>query len=395
MKSLLRRMFSRRPKPTSRSARRCLRAEALEARLVPAGVLAVGSGPGSPPVVSLFHDSNNDGFPDGSPYAMFSVLVPGFRGGVRVAVGHFTSAATLQLAVAGGRGGPPTVQIYQLNANDLPNLAPESFQALGPTFRGGLNVQRANLLGTGLDSLIVAADSGRPTVNVYNDTTAINGAVPGDQLLGNSRIDTFLAFPASFHGGVRLAAGRNLAAAGGDFVVLATGPGTASKVTIVRDANSNLLLSDNLATAESFAPFGPAWKNGIYVALGDAGSPSTNPELIVSKGPGGSPTVAIFSDSNLNGLYADDGGPASTFLAYDASFRGGVQVAYSRLSSANVGQSGEVVVTPVTGIVSGEVFKSKTNTGEIQAGDAPFGEFFPFGPFFGHGFTAAFGGNGT
>lgn len=32
---------------------------------------------------------------------------------------------------------------------------------------------------------------------------------------------------------------------------------------------------------------------------------------------------------------------------------------------------------------------------EIQAGDAPLGEFLPFGPFFNRGFTAAFGGNGT
>jgi hypothetical protein len=128
--------------------------------------------------------------------------------------------------------------------------------------------------------------------------------------------------------------------------------------------------------------------------LGDVGSPSTNPELIVGKGAGGSPTVAIFSDANLNGLYADDGGPASTFLAYGANFRGGVRVAYSRLSSANVGQSGEVIVTPGSGYLSGEIFKSKTNTGEIAAGDAPLGEFFPFGPFYNRGSFAAFDGNG-
>jgi hypothetical protein len=193
---------------------------------------------------------------------------------------------------------------------------------------------------------------------------------------------------------VRLAAGRNLAAAGGDFVVVATGPGGPSKVTIVHDANSNLLLSDNLGAAESFLPFGAGWRGGVYVAMGDVGSPSTNPELIVSKGPGGLPSVAIFSDANLNGLYADDGGPASTFLAYDAKYRGGVRVAYSRLSSANVGQSGEVIVTPVSGALSGEVFKSKTNTGEIAAGDAPLGEFFPFGPFYNRGSSAAFDGNG-
>jgi hypothetical protein len=395
MISWLRSRFSPVRQATRRLARPVLNVERLDDRLAPAGVVAVGSGAGSGPIVALYHDTNSDGNPDGTPYATFSVLTPYFKGGVRVAVGHFTAAATFQVAVAGGRGGPPRVQIFQLDANDLPNFAPESFLALSPTFRGGLNLIRANTTGVGLDSLIVGADSGAPRVNVYNDTVTTNGATPNDKLLANSKIDSFFAFAPSFHGGVRLAAGRNLAAAGGDFVVAATGPGGTSRVTIVKDTNNDLVLSDNLAAAETFAPFEKSWTRGIYVAVGDVGSPSTNPEIIVSKGAGGAPSVEIFSDANFNGKYADDGGPASSFLAYDASFRGGVQVAYSRLSSANVGQSGEVMVSPGSGAqLPVEVFKTKTNVGEIQAGDPPLAEFFAFGPLFTKGYFASFAGNG-
>ena len=202
--------------------------------------------------------------------------------------------------------------------------------------------------------------------------------MPNDKLLANSKIDTFMAFSKSFKGGVNVAAGRNLAAAGGDFLVLAPAHGKAS-CEIAKDANSNFLLSDDLATAEKLDPFGKHWAGGITVAVGDVGSPSTNPELIFGMGPGGPPRVTIFSDKNLNGTYGDDGGPVSSFLAYNSHYRGGVRVAYSRLSPANVGQSGEVVVAPGGGNLPVEVFKSLTNTGEIMDGDATLATIFPFG----------------
>src|SRR5258708_2978229 len=42
------------------------RLEAVEARIAPAGILAIGSPPGDNAVVSLYHDTNNDGTPDAS-----------------------------------------------------------------------------------------------------------------------------------------------------------------------------------------------------------------------------------------------------------------------------------------------------------------------------------------
>jgi hypothetical protein len=371
--------------------------EQLEDRVVPAGVIAVGSGPGVPPVVALFHDTNNDGVPDGAPYAQFSVLDPGFLGGVRVAVGNFIGNANLEVAVAAGPGGGPRVQIFQLDATDMPTGTPESFFAMDNNFNGGLFLSRFNSAGSGLDSLIVSADAGGgPRVEVFNDAAAINGATPGDGILANSLVDSFFAFEQAFHGGVRIAAGRNLAAAGGDFLALAAGPGGGPRVEILKDANTNFLLSDDLPTADSFFAFEQAFHGGLFVAMGDIGSSSTNPEVIVSADAGGGPRVAIFSDSNLNGKYADENGPVSSFYAYDQNYTGGVRVAYSRLSSANVGQSGEVVTAPGTSPISlpVETFKTKINTGEIQPGDLPLGVIYPFGLNYTDGYFVAYDGNG-
>ena len=59
-------------------------------------------------------------------------------------------------------------------------------------------------------------------------------------------------------------------------------------------------------------------------------------------------------------------------------YKGGVNVAVSRLSSANVGQSGEIIVAPASNanpLLPVEVFKSPTNTGEVAMGDAPIATF--------------------
>ena len=90
---------------------------------------------------------------------------------------------------------------------------------------------------------------------------------------------------------MHIAAGRNLAAAGGDFVVAAPGPGGSPEVAVLNDANNDLRLSDDLATAERFLPVEKKWKGGLSVAVGDVGSPSTNPELIFGRGKGGLPQV--------------------------------------------------------------------------------------------------------
>lgn len=362
---------------------------------MPAGVLAVGSGAGVPGLVALFHDTNNDGIPDGAPYASFPVFGSGFHGGVRVAVGNFVGDANLELVVASGPGMPSRVIVFRLNASDVPTSA-ETFQPFGASFKFGLFVARAHTGGAAHDSLIVSTDAGtRARVFVFSDDPTLNGSVANDQLLANSHIDTLLPFGTGFTGGVRIAASRNLTGGGiSDFLVLATGPGTRARVRIVKDSNNNFAFSDNLATAESMLPVGSAWTGGLFVAMGDVGSPSANAELIVSRDAGSTPRVWIFADTNNNNFYTDDHGAASTFLAYNSSYRGAVHVAYTRLSPAAVNLQAELTVSPGSGRLPVEVFKSAPNA-EIDQTTMPKAAFFPFGPAFSAGYFVAFGGNGS
>src|SRR5262249_38045826 len=145
-------------------------------------------------------------------------------------------------------------------------------------------------------------------------------------------------------------------------------------------------------------PVEKKWKGGLTVAVGDVGSPSTNPELIFGRGKGGLPQGIIYSDANLNGKFADDNGPASTFLAQSTNDKRGGKGAAPRISSANVGQSGEIIVAPASNanvLLPMEVFKATTNTGEVTMGIAPIAtfSFFP-GGLFKRGYFVAFGGNG-
>jgi hypothetical protein len=161
--------------------------------------------------------------------------------------------------------------------------------------------------------------------------------------------------------------------------------------------NGNLLLSDNLAGVEKLIPSantGPAASRSRR----EISVHRLRTRIDLRQGTGRPPEVTIFSDINLNGLYGDDATATNgrtTFLAYKAGYRGGVQVAYTRFSSANVGQSGELAVAPGGGHLPVEVFKSTTNTGEIKAGDDPLATFFPFGFTYTKPQFVAFGGNET
>jgi hypothetical protein len=385
-----------RPSPTRR--RVILRLERLEERAVPAGLLAVASDAGTTPAVALYHDSNNDGIPDASPFAVIPVLDAGFRGGVRVAVGNFIGDANRELVVGAGPGGGPRLELFQLDANDMPTGTFESFFALDPGFRGGLFVARAKLNGTAAhDSLLVGADAGGgPRVDIFSDDSTLNGAIPNDGLLANSRIDSFFVFDPGATFGVRLAAGRNLTAGAiGDFVVAVPGPGGGPRVDVLKDANGNGLLSDDVANRESFFALDPGFRGGLFVAVGDIGSPSANAEISIGAAAGGGPRVDIFTDANNNGMFSDDGGPVSSFFAYPVSFSGGVRLAASRLSPAANNLPGELVTAPGSSLaLPVQVFKSKTTNGFIEPGDTPLAQFSPFGAGFTNGDFVAFAGNG-
>src|SRR5207253_2623408 len=94
----------------------------------------------------------------------------------------------------------------------------------------------------------------------------------------------FLAYPAGFTGGVRVA----LADVTGDKVpdiVTAAGPGGGPHVKVFDGATGKLVAS--------WFAYNPGFAGGVYVAAGDTDGDG-RAEVITGAGPGGGPHVKVF-----------------------------------------------------------------------------------------------------
>ncbi|MFN4259817.1 MAG: beta strand repeat-containing protein [Gemmataceae bacterium] len=91
------------------------------------------------------------------------------------------------------------------------------------------------------------------------------------------------------------------------------GPGGAPNVNVY-DASGQLIAS--------FLAFDAGFRGGVTVAVGDVNGDGVN-DIIVGAGPGANPHVRVFSGVNFTPLE----GALGSFFAFDAGFRGGVNVA--------------------------------------------------------------------
>jgi len=122
-----------------------------------------------------------------------------------------------------------------------------------------------------------------------------------------SYVRSFMSFPESFKGGVSLSIG-NFDRTKRNSIVAGAGPGGAPQVRIF-DINTKPI--------GGFMAYNASFKGGVSVAAGDADGDGKD-EIITGAGPGGGPHVRIFG---ANGVAM--GG----FFAFDARKRTGVDVA--------------------------------------------------------------------
>jgi hypothetical protein len=307
--------------------------QSLEDRVVPAGLLAVGTDVGVPNVVRVFTDNDQNGTyetlaPAGiSKTADFTPYTGGFTGGVRVALGDFDGDGNDELVTAAGPGGGPHVIVYDLNSDGSIGGVVDSFFAYDPGFTGGVFVAAGDLDGDGRDELVTAPDAGGgPHVKIFSDTDR-------DGLISDNMTDQLFPF-GGFTGGVRLAL-ANTNNTGGDELIVAAGPGGGPHVMVFTDSNANRAVSDN-PLVEQFFAYDGSFTGGVYVAAGQIDNFGGNgAEIITAPGAGGGPDVRIFSDTNNNGTVSDNA-RLDEFFAYDAGFTGGVRVAAGDTDNSGV-----------------------------------------------------------
>ena len=222
-----------------------------------------------------------------------AVPFPGFNGAVKVVSGDFNGDGVAELIAGAGLGGGPAIAVLDSQTGEVM----ESFFAFDPAFTGGVFVAVQDTNGDGiLDIIASAGPGGGPEVRIF-DGGSLNV------------LRAFFAYDQSFTGGVSVAT-IDFNNDGILDIVTGAGPGGAPHVKVF-DGATNAIISQWYAYPVTFT-------GGVFVAVGDIGNDGTF-EVVTGAGQGGAPVVAVWDPYT--------GALLSQFMAYTASFTGGVRVA--------------------------------------------------------------------
>lgn len=202
----------------------------------------------------------------------------------------------------------PSLSISEKNGALLKeyNLA----EAFGGVFSAG------DVDGNGDDEIVSAAPAGQePYISIYSAQGELRGK--------------FLVYDRNFKGGFSLAV-SDITGDGLDEIIVGAGPGGGPHVRIFN--HKGVLKGQFFAFEESF-------RGGINVAAGNIDGVGAA-EIIVARGPGALPEVRIFDrHANLQGV----------FLAYEQSFRGGVQLMVANIDGRFDRNKEEIITAPGPG----------------------------------------------
>jgi hypothetical protein len=217
----------------------------------------------------------------------------------------------------------PTVKLNNtiVSANYHGNSATDGDDvsgAIDPTSSHNL-IGGAALIGPLVDNggptLTHALLTGSPAINAGSDALAVDQN--GVALTTDQR-----GAPRTVGGTVDIGAVEStIPPAPAEYIAVGEGPGGPPRVNVY-DSVGHL--------AYSFLAYAPSFHGGVSVAVGDVNGDGV-PDVITGAGPGGGPHVEVFDGTKLWMTQADGTlAPAAviaSFYAYDAGFRGGVNVA--------------------------------------------------------------------
>ena len=199
------------------------------------------------------------------------------------------------VAVAGGVSGQAALATFAADGSLVAGAPITPF----PGFSGAVRAASADVTGDGVPDLIVGAGpGGSPLVKVYDGAT---GAL----------VYSFLAFEASFAGGVYVAGG-DFNADGKADIVVGAGEGGGPRVRVFNATNA--------APVFDVFVYESTFRGGVRVATGDVNGDGTT-DLVTAAGEGGGPRISAFDGKNLPALTV-----LVNFFAFEASLRNGAYV---------------------------------------------------------------------
>lgn len=247
---------------------------------------------------------------------------PGFKGGVRTAVGDLDGDGKPEIVATPGVGRVAEVVVLRQEVSDsgAVTLVKDPRYSLAPFGSGerrGIAVAVADFNADGRDDIAFARSSGAGEVRVYHATAAgglafakaFTPSIPGNF----TGVSLSAADFGTFASGAVVDASRP---DGKAELVVASGAGVAPLVQVVD------LSAATPAVVDSIRPFAAAFRGGLSVSTGRV-DPDATPDIIVAQGQGGTSQVEIYDGrvgSATNALLA----PAFTaFAAQPAASRRG------------------------------------------------------------------------
>lgn len=261
----------------------------------------IGAGRGRKPEVKII-DSQ------GILISSFLAYAPNFSGGVEAAACDLDGDGKEEVVTGAGKGGGPHVRIFDKSGRDL-----GGFFAFDKKFRGGISMACADVNGDMRSEIIVGAGLGlAPEVKIFDRKGQV--------------INQFLAYNEKFRGGVNVTA-YDLNKDGKAEVL--TGPASAGGAQV-------RIFNYQGGFINHFFAYSPDFRGGIKIGVRDLNGDGFA-EIVVAVNSASAPYIRVF-DVDLNLKYQ--------FLAYDANFRGGVNLTTADLDNDGIG---EIIIGPASG----------------------------------------------
>jgi hypothetical protein len=227
--------------------------------------LVTGPGPGLQPEVAVFTQNWSGDRDRGTRLSHFLAYEPTFRGGVSIAVADVLGRGVGQIVAAPGAGRPADVRVFDPAGSLL-----SSFRAFEDGYTGGVSVAAGDLNADGRAEIVVGTLAGQARVRAFSATGLPYGPVVVPFTAADRGVDVAVA---------------DLEGSGGGVVLAGQASGSDPLLALVDPATGSLL---------RFLEPSPSATTGLRIAAGDLDGDGRD-EVVLAPGWGGNGVVTVLN----------------------------------------------------------------------------------------------------